>query len=261
MNWKSFFINPFIITPLVALFFGNLSLGLIIAGYSVLIWGIEEGLIFISLTSLMLVLLTGNINLEIIFIFLITVALIIKETSTINSKDNLKRYLYWGIILIAFHPVWRFLLGLIPAGLLNDFNIAGQFVVMAGIAIMLVRVWQSRKLNELLKFFLILVTAILAINGFWFAPISWLLGEVLLYIINSKELTKSRYFVTVKTFFTMVVFLISLLILPLNYYIPVIVLPLLFLVSLQQSTPIPMMEVLYFAVIIGLVAGRIGLVV
>lgn len=61
-------INIFILLPLIAALSGNPSLGLIVSGLTGLIWGTGSGSLFIGVTTTLLLIFTGNINMELIFI-------------------------------------------------------------------------------------------------------------------------------------------------------------------------------------------------
>lgn len=70
MKYREYFINPFVVGAVFGIITGNPSLGLVVAGFTALIWGLEPGMNFITLTTILLVILTGNINMELIFFIL-----------------------------------------------------------------------------------------------------------------------------------------------------------------------------------------------
>ncbi len=263
MYLKSGFTNPFVLGGITGLIMGNPSLGLITAGFTVLIWGFRTGMNFITLTTLILVFLTGNINLEIIFLYTLTMAVLVEEDNLFPFLDNKPSYLIVAIFSIVLYPIWKVLLGLIPAEFLNEINIAGIILVITGILLSLVRgrrLIEGKKfeIDRLVQHLLIFVTASLSLNGSWFA-LPFILVSI--YLDEKKEdlklflLPSSPLILNALLFST--TFFAAYLLLPLNLLIVVAIvfIPAYFF---WKKEVIPLVELVYLAVILGLLAGRLG---
>lgn len=287
MCWRKAILNPFILGPLLAGVMGNLSLGLITAGLTVLIWGFSAGINFITLTTILLVTLTGNINLEIIFIYSISLAFIIREgkvLSFINNKltsghnylrgsfFNIRNliYLIAAFISVILYQGWVFFLGLIPTRLLNELNIAGEIMVLAGLLLTLYRGQRlvrglgtepdPAETGGFIEFILILITAVLGLRGSWLVFPIWLAGVLFLKLFPQVE----HYFqgLQPETGYLLLlagIIYTSYLILPLNIYLTTVIIVISSLVILRLQRKIPLIETVYVSVIVGIIAGRLGL--
>jgi len=108
----------------------NISLGLISAGYIALYWGDKKGKNIITALLVFFIHFTGNINFELVFIFLISCFYLLESL----QGYNLTLYLIISLLLfIVFIPIIKIILGYIPAGVLNYCNISGIFVLFFGI--------------------------------------------------------------------------------------------------------------------------------
>ena len=88
MNWKKAS-NIFILLPLITAVSGNFSLGPVVAGLTGLTWGIGPGSLFISITTVLLLILTGNINMELIFLYLWSLAYLIQAGYVLQARRRL----------------------------------------------------------------------------------------------------------------------------------------------------------------------------
>lgn len=263
MYWKRLLFNPLLLTPVLGLLLGNAQLGLITAGLSVLVWGMEKGIVFINLTTLLLVSLTGNINFEIIFLYVLSLAFLIRESKYFRSFDQRIVYGVIALLAILFYPFWVFLLGIIPANNLNEINIAGEILLITGFLLTLLRarklLGDQVSLTRRLDFLLLFMAAILAIEGiFWMVPF-WLAGSLLL---EHYRAALDRINVIPPLLFRILVLGLVLYglanLLPLNFLITVLIIAFFSFVFWQQER-IPLLEMVYLSFILGILAGRIGL--
>ncbi|MFW6034777.1 MAG: hypothetical protein ACOCRZ_00840 [Halothermotrichaceae bacterium] len=262
IKWKRELINPFIITPLITLLFGNFSLGFITAGFTVLVWGFEIGMLFISITTVLLVLLTGNINFEIIFVYSISLAFLIKKGKLLKQFDRKLLYYIFAVVSISLYPLWSSLLGIIPAGLLNEFNISGQILLIGGLFLTLVRgkiiINRNTDVFKLLNFVLVILCAILGVMGnFMLIPV-WITG-IYLVNVNKQKLCKQ---VLPLSFYNSVLFMIITtavyILLPVNIFISTLLI-ILFCFLFWYIEEVPLLEMVYLSVILGIFIGRLGL--
>src|SRR6056297_2185849 len=124
-NYKKILYNPFLAGTAVGFLSGNLSLALLTSGLTVLLWGITKAKNYIIITTILLPMITGNINFEIVFIYCISLAWLIMKMFK-DEGNKYKAFFITAIISILLFPVWKFILGSIPAQILNEFNIAGE---------------------------------------------------------------------------------------------------------------------------------------
>ena len=265
MNWDKY-INHFLLVPLTAGLFGNFSLGIIIVGFTGLIWGFESGVLFVSLTTTLLVILTGNINMEIIFIYTLTLAYLNKEQRILGYLDKRVSYIVLFILSILLFPLWKQLLGIIPAGLLNELNIAGEVLVIAGLLLFIVRgkvlLQDSVERETFLEYLLFFFCAVLGLMGNLLLIPLWISGK---YFIDRFQehlhipimLDKKIYILLT----SIILFLASLaanILLPIGFITGLILL-LTFIFVFRNIKQVPIVETVYFSMILGIVAGRIGL--
>lgn len=257
--------NPFILGGLLSAFMGNISLGIVSAAMTLIIWGNKKGNNFITIITIMLVVLTGNINFELIFIFVLSLAYLIKEKILPGG------YIINGILVVGTYPVWTRVLGLIPVSLLNEINIAGQSLVIAGLLMTLLRgcmLTDSRK-NVIDKgeYLLVLLTAIIGLRGSWLAFPCWFLGSLILYFVNNGD----RWTAFLQQFrFPDWAWraIIGAATIGAGYYLlPVYLFPFIVLVicifslSRWSEEKIPLIELVYLALVMGIIGGRLGLLI
>lgn len=264
MKWHKYF-NHFIIAPLIAAIFGNFTLGLIIAGLTGLIWGRGSGLMFISMATTILVLLTANINMEVVFLIVLTLAYMVREQYIFPYIDRKHAYTIVFIISIISYPLFRFFLGLLPAGLLNQINIAGELLLIAGLVLFIIRgkllLENQLSVAAFLEYLLFYLCSILALMGSYiFIPL--LLTGV--YLINkyqkvfqkSINFNKDTFF-----FYNLIIILIASfafdLLLPIGFLTGFLILSIIIFI-LRSIKQIPVMELVFLSMILGVVAGKMG---
>ncbi len=260
MEWKKVVKTPFVLAPLLGFVLGNYSLGAVIAGLTVLIWGKGQGMNFISLLTVTLVILTGNINSDIIFILLISLAFFIKEERIFPFLDRRILFSFFSLFTISLFPLWRYLLGSVPASFLNEINIAGQVLLITGILLTVLRgrilIESGIKLNELAEFFLFFIIAITGLIGSYYLIPMWIIGNFLLYFIKNKKefynLSPAHY----RAILYLLGSIAGYLLLPIGFFLS-LALVILF-TYLWNIDKIPLLEMVYFSVIIGILAGRMG---
>lgn len=265
MSWNKYF-NYFLLVPIAAVLFGNYSLGIIIVGFTGLIWGLESGALFISLTTTLLVILTGNINMEIIFIYTLTLAYLNKERRILNCIDERLSYIILFIISILLFPLWRQLLGVIPVSLLNELNIAGEVLVIAGLLLFVVRgkvlLQDGVEKKTFLEYFLFFFCSVLGLMGNFLLIPLWISGRYFIdryqeHLHSSIVLNKKRVIL-----FTLTILLLASL--TINILLPIgfiwgLILLLTFVFVFRNIKQVPTVETVYFSMILGIVAGRTGL--
>jgi len=262
------YINHFILVPLVAGLFGNLSLGIIIAGLTGLIWGLERGVLLISLTTTLLVILTGNINMEIIFIFVITLVYLKKEYKILDYTDSNLSYFILFFISIMLYPLLRQVLGIVPVRMLNDFNIAGEVLIIAGLILFLLRInivlQAGVQSKTLLKHILFFFCSVLGLIGNYLLIPIWIAG---IYLIESYQHKVSstvdfdkKGYLLFNSFIIVIVTFAAFLLLPIGF-ISGLVLFLVFVFLFRNIKELPLVEMVYLSMILGIVAGRMGLLV
>ncbi len=265
MNWNKY-INHFFIVPLVAAIFGNISLGIIIAGLTGLVWGLESGALFISLTTTLLVILTGNINMEIIFLFVLTLAYLIREYKIFSYLDSNLSYFILFLVSIVLYPLWRHILGIIPVGMLNEFNIAGEVLIIAGLLLYLLRVkiiFQSGVQSKaLLKHILFFFCSVLGLIGNNLLIPIWIAGIYFIERYQRKTSTTidfdKKSYLLFNSLIIVIVTFAAYLLLPIGFINGLVVF-LIFALILRNIKEVPLVEMVYFSMILGIVAGRMGL--
>lgn len=274
MNWKKTLISPFILPVIVGGIMGNFSLGLIVAGLSVLIWGYRSGVLFISITTVSLVLLTGNINVEIIFLFSISLAFLNRENIIFSYLDQRIRYMFLFILSILSFPLWKYLLGLIPAELLNQISISGEILIIAGLFLLAFRgklmLNEGVNLKKLYNILLVFISSVLGLMGSYFLLPVWIGGRYLNYRMEDIFNKRRSKLIKINTdnntgrnilyylCLFLPVILAGNLLLPVGFFITTAVIIFFTLIFWQQQQ-IPIIEMVYFSVLVGMLAGRIGL--
>jgi hypothetical protein len=263
MEWKRILQTPFVLAPLTGLILGNYSLGAIIAGLTVLIWGMGSGMNFISLTTIVLVMLTGNISSEIIFIFVISLAFLLREEKLFPFLDQKIKYTVFAFFTVSLYPLWRYFLGSIPASLLNEISIAGQVLLITGILLTVLRgkllIESGIRISELAGFILFFLTAISGLTGSYYLIPIWITGNFLLYIIKNKKLFYNLSTTHYKVILYLSGSIAGYLLLPIGFFLSLALVTL--FSFLWNREKLPVLEMVYFSVIIGILAGRLGLLV
>jgi len=265
MNWTKY-LNYFILVPILAGLLGNFSLGIIIVGLTGLIWGLESGVLFISLTTTLLVILTGNINMEIIFLFILTLAYLNREYKILNYLDARLSYFILFIISISSYPFWKYILGIIPVRLLNELNIAGEVLVVAGLFLFLVRgkvlLQNSVQRKIFFKYILFFACPVLGLMGNFLLIPLWILGVYFIERfeknLNTTIIFERERYILFNTLILLLATIAVYVLLPIGF-IAGLVLLLIFAFIFRNIKQVPLVEMVYFSMIVGIVAGRMGL--
>lgn len=280
MNWKKAALSPFILPPIIAGIMGNFSLGLIVAGLSVLIWGYRSGVLFISLTTVSLVLLTGNINMEIIFLYSLTLAFIINNEVIFSYIDTNIKYIALFVLSILFYPLWQDLLGLIPASLLNEISISGELLIITGIFLFIFRgklkFDRGISYKGIFKYLFIFICSIIGLMGSYFLLPVWVGGQYIFNQLDGKVKKKMSGMIKINigqywghniNYYNLIIYILFLfvpailaadILLPVGFFISTALI-IFFTLIFWQKEKIPMVEMVYFSVLLGILAGRIGL--
>jgi hypothetical protein len=268
MNWKKAS-NIFILLPLITVVSGNFSLGPVVAGLTGLTWGIGPGSLFIGITTVLLLILTGNINMELIFLYLWSLAYLIQAGYVLGSGKKKTAYFLMAFLSLLMTPVWRLLLGLVPVKLLNELNIAGGLLTIAGLLIFLIRfrlLLKSKASNkEIFESLLVLLCSLTGLMGSFLTLPLWLGGTYLINLFTKNQwefksflFQKDRlYFVLSLLVIFMTTYAASLL-LPYGIFSALLLFAILFL-FFRQPGKVPAFELVYFSMILGILASRMGI--
>ncbi|MEJ6952323.1 hypothetical protein [Natronospora cellulosivora (SeqCode)] len=269
---KKIFLSPFVITPLITGLMGNFSLGLILAGLTTLLWGNHSGVLFISITSSILLMLTGNINMEIIFLLVLTLTYFVREDKLLRKFDKELAYTILFFILLLLTPFLRLILGLIPASLINELNIASSLLIIVAFVLFIMRgriiLHSPLRVKDFIEYIFYFFASILALMGSFFTIPLWIFSrcfiEMYSYNLQSKLKVKvysdKISYVFVYIFLILVSVLAAYLILPMG--ILSVSLILIFLAYLLRNfEKIPLVELVYLSIILGILAGRVGFLV
>ena len=253
---------------------GNLSLGIFTASLTVLLIGLNSVGIFITVVTTLLVKLTGNINFELIFILVFTLAHLIKRVD--NEKLN-NRYLYLitGGLLLILAPVFREIFGFIPAQILNEINISGEIILLSGIFLSVMRIIlaiRDKQVDQTLVFLISFIISISGIKGSTVFIYIWFIGLIALTIIKyggflvkfSKNIKKSGASLAQNNIFLYTIFIALTwsgiyLLLPFKemiFFIGIIVL--MYFNLRPESWQKYRLDIVYFSLLLGLLAARTG---
>jgi len=251
--------NPFLIGIIAGFITGNMSLALVTGGLTVLLWGINRGKNYIIATTILVVIITNNINFEIVFIYFLSLTWLINNIVKDEKHKNQVLFVT-AIISICLFPLWKYLLGIIPAQVLNEFNIAGEILLMAAIILNLQR--GIKKEQGTMCFLTNTFLAGIGISGSSYVLPCWLVGCVFIYYLENHQgnrklqisfIDKLYYPVLVLLSFLFVYFLI-----PINIFALFVIITLITFIYLRQDRAV-LIETVYLSLLTGLIAGRIGL--
>ncbi len=250
--------SPFIIGILIGLISGNLSLALLTTGLTFLIWGFKPGKNFIIISTVLLVIVTGNINFEIIFIYFLTLAWLIKG----SSYNHNYLYIFSALISFLLLPLWNNILGTLPAQFLNEVNIAGEILLLTGLILGVQRgfkLWREEKNEDkTVRFLLYFLLASAGIYGGKWVLLFWIGGIILSYYLERNNLKKGiPGRITVFLLISQAV-VMGYLLVPVNLFIVVILFVLITYLFLRRRQAITM-EIVYFSLLLGIIASRMGL--
>ncbi len=252
--------NPFLIGIIAGFITGNMSLALVTGGLTVLLWGIDRGKNYIIITTILLVIATSNINFEIVFIYFLSLAWLIKNF-TKDEKHKNKVFFITALISICLFPLWKYLLGIIPAQVLNEFNIAGQILLIAGIILNLQR--GINKKQGKMHFLIYTLLAGLGISGNSFVLPCWLVGCVFIYYLENKQINRELRIPFSDRLYYPALCLLSFLfvyfLIPINIFAMFIIIVLITFIYVRNNDKAVLIETVYLSLLTGLIAGRIGL--
>ncbi|NLM97985.1 MAG: hypothetical protein GX175_10345 [Halanaerobiaceae bacterium] len=262
----------FFLPPVISALLGNLSMGFITAGLTGLLWGAGSGSLFISITTVILMVFTGNINMEIFFIYTFSLAYLIKEEYLFREIKREYLYGFFFLFSILLIPLWKKLLEFTPVNILNELNISGQLLPFAGLIIFLIKgsllIKGSCQFREYLEHLLLFICSAAALQGSISSIILCLVASIALRLtaylkireffrifpvdgINSSSLVFLNLFLAV---------FVSGRILPPPFaagYPILIISQFLF----RDMKELPLFELVYTAVFLGMAAGKAGLLV
>jgi PTS system mannose-specific IIC component len=188
----AYLLHPIIIAPLGGLLLGNLSTGVSVGLILELIWGsnlfdYNFGLQYVNLAAILAVILNLTSN-NITLIINVTLALLISY-SLQELISNLYHefdhswlievgYFLFILTLISFTPIWKELLGLIPAQFLDELATAGGLLPALGLGAILAQAVSFKDVqskSKFIYFLVILITFFLSLYTFRWLPIIFLL--------------------------------------------------------------------------------------
>lgn len=149
-KWKVFF-HPLLLTPLVGAYFGwvGFTTGLAVGGIVELIWGsnlvdYQSGLkygLLVSLLTVVLVLLTNNINLAVnLSLVIILVFSFQVSCNFLADKQYFMGLVFlFNLLVLSGAPLIKLLLGWLPAQFLNNIEVASGLVPAVGLALFVIQ--------------------------------------------------------------------------------------------------------------------------
>lgn len=264
-------INIFILLPLIAALSGNPSLGLIVSGLTGLIWGTGSGSLFIGVTTTLLLIFTGNINMELIFLYALTLAYLIESCSIPVWQKRSTVYPSLIFFSLLLTPYWRQILGYIPVSLLNELNVAGGFLVIAGLLIFLLRfhflLKSGSSREKILESLLAFICSLTGLMGSFLTILLWLDTRYLINVLVKYEWKfKSFLFQREILYLAMTIIIYLVTIYAANILLPygfstgllLISIPFLFFRRVKVKE-LPALELAYFSMILGILASRAGI--
>ncbi|MFW5981798.1 MAG: hypothetical protein ACOCQO_01175 [Halanaerobiaceae bacterium] len=267
--FKKIFFSPFILTPIITAALGNFSLGLILAGLTTLIWGYQKGALFISICSSLILILTGNINMEIVFLLVLTLAYFVREYKLLNKFEEKTAYFILFLLLLLLTPILRVIFGLIPASLLNEINVASSLLILAGLVLFIIRgriiLYGSIKVRDFFEYIFCFLSAILALMGSIFTIPLWTIfvfalkknSGLLEKEIQIEEQSNKAIFTTLSLFLILIAIFSAYLIIPMGILsFSIIIIFGAYL--LRNFNQVPLVELVYLSMILGVIAGKVG---
>ncbi|MFW6006692.1 MAG: hypothetical protein ACOC4G_01685 [Bacillota bacterium] len=257
--------NPFIWGIIAGIVSRNLSLGLIASGFTMLLWGWDRYSKYLVLFTTILVFLTGNVNFEIIFLYFVSLYYIIKKNHNFNEVSEDIIGVIAGVISLAFFPVWKIILGNIPVQILNDINISGELLLLAGIILSTRRGIRliKKKSNEveIIQYLLMFIMAVTGMYGNWWAIPVWISGILLSY---QMELQDSKVIFSLSPLKILILLLVLSLtagyfLLPLNILFLTVLIISGSIIYINKKR-ISLIEMVYLCFLLGLIAGRLNLI-
>lgn len=253
---------PFVTGILSGLLTGNISLGLITAAFAIIIWGQRPGINHIIIGTVFLVTLTGNINFELILIYFLTLVYIIDRRVFFRSFDpGFALTATTSISLISF-PFWSFLLSRVPAGFLQEINISGQFLFIAALLLAFGRGLSLQKEEKPpRRLYSFLLSFFLAVLGVWGSPgiiPVWIIGSICLRFLERVEISLA---ISDRLFYGLIIgpsLIAGYFQLPFNIILLGLFTFLLYTIY-RARRQLPLLEAVYLSVLLGIIAGRTGI--
>lgn len=249
--------NPVIVGLAAGSLTGNIYTGLTGAGFVLLYQGIGFTAGATVFFTVFLVNLSGNINFEIIFIFVITLFFVFEKA------ESRLVFLMAAIICFFSLSVWREIFGFIPAQVLNEFNIAGQVILLAGIILLTFRAEDKLARGEVLQSFFFLLELILAVACLYGLELTIIFTPIGIFLISlgsyyKKELIELNLDKKMLSFIILITGIIAFLIL-LPLLIPLLIIAAFLMLIIFYKKEISYLYLVYLALIIGLYTARFGL--
>ncbi len=262
---KRAIISPFTWGIITGLLSNNLSLGLITAALCVLIAGYQSDVNFIIILTVFTVVLSGNINFEIIFLFYLSLAFLLKENKFFAEKNKITLYTIAGLFSLFLLPFWSLVFEVIPVQILEEINIAGIFFLLCGLVLTFkrgIKLLTQNEINhpEILILLTVFLLSILAIAGTYLILPIWIIG---IWFIDFLKKQKKKILFPRTVYLILFLLIINIAVfylLPFNY---LMIFVFAFLISLLWNTrkALPVLEIVYISFFLGLIAGRIGFLV
>jgi len=254
-SYKKLIFNPFILGIIIGLAANNLPLALVTVGLTVMLWDRREGKNFIIITTILLIIATGNINFEIIYIFILSLNWVLNNVIN-NNRDKFIITTFISFLSILLFPLWKYILGLIPAQLLNEFNIAGELLLLGAILLNLKR--GIKKEEGRTSYILYTLLAGISITGNVIA-IPCIITGLILDVYRSNM--KLRIILQDEVYYLFLLILSVIFIyvnIPLSIFMVTVCVLLVVYIYLRQDKNI-LIETVYLSLLTGLIAGKIGL--
>ncbi len=253
--YKRLLYNPFVPGIIAGYITNNIPLALITTGLTVMLWGRYKGKNFIIVTTILLVVTTGNINFEIIYIFFLSLIWVLNNLFK-KSKNKGRIFFSVSFISLLLYPLWKYILGSVPAQLLNEFNIAGELLLLAAILLNLKRGMKAGE--ERVDYLLYTFLAGISITANIIA-IPFILAGLLFIILQEKNDIKTNLKTEIYYLLLLVLSLVFIIYyLPLNIFMITIIAFLFIYIYLRQEGTV-LIETVYLSLLTGLIASRIGL--
>jgi len=261
-----------LLAPIISALLGNLSLGLITAGLTGLLWGVGPGSLFISITTVILMIFTGNINMEIVFIFTFSLAYLIKGEYLFRTIKREYLYGFFFIFSIVLIPLWKKVLEFTPVNILNELNISGQLLLITGLIIFIIKgkflLKTGCQFREYLEHFFVFVCSVVALQGSIFSIFLWVIAYISLRKIDHLQFGElfgqclsyrynSSILIFLNLFFAAYA---SSRLLPLGFVSGFAAL-FFFQLLFRNIGQLPLFELVYTAIFLGMAAGKVGLLV
>lgn len=197
-------LHPILVASVGGLLLGNLSAGVSIGLIFELIWGsnlfdYEFGLQYVNLATILTVILTlvtGNISLLASLTLALIISYSLQELVAVLYQKVDRSWLVEVVIflfiltLMNFIPVWKSLLGLIPAQFLDQLAVAGGLLPGLGLAVILAQTIAFNPLQNGIKstyFLAVLIATLFSLYIPQWVPVIFLVSWGVVYLLLSRS--------------------------------------------------------------------------